>query len=217
MDYERSLLLTNPEQWLDALHGLTPSSLLVALDKSAATLDDALLEQQLDVAIASLSNGAFVRTSLRSPKDSSVALHKQKAHFREFAAREKDADDNRKMIVLLEGALNAMHVTTGKQVRWLCWLCSFCFYAHSCEMLCYFVCIVLDSYFHQFCSCASAKFLFENPSIFSQLESTSFLCNFFFFFFLHLFFEITDHSFLRSPPLRCQNISSFFFHVLSLS
>ena len=70
--------------------------------------------KRLDDAIAAVGGAAFVRTSLRSPKDSKVAIELQRRFARDRIAS-GDGSDNDKMLALLEGALRGMLVKTGEE------------------------------------------------------------------------------------------------------
>ncbi len=116
-EYRASLLQTNPEAWLQLLHGLTMRSVLVSLPTHVTfqepSFDEALVAA-LDAAVQQVGGRAFVRTSLRSPKDSTHAISEQKRHVRDLLAGQ-ESDDNRKMVALLEGALRGMCVANGAE------------------------------------------------------------------------------------------------------
>jgi hypothetical protein len=117
--YRKELVQSNPEAWLELLDGLTMKSLLVPLPASVTFREehaDVALVEALDRAVEAVGGKAFCRTSLRSPKDSSHAISVQKQFVREQLAGGSD-DDNRAMIVLLDGALRGMCVRSGAEAH----------------------------------------------------------------------------------------------------
>ncbi len=70
--------------------------------------------EALDRAVGEVGGTAFCRTSLRSPKDSTHAISVQKQFVHEQLADGK-SDDNRAMVLLLEGALRGMRVRSGEE------------------------------------------------------------------------------------------------------
>lgn len=116
--YKQALLDTNPESWLSLLDGLTMRSVCVEIPPKVAitswSTDDAFLSR-LDDAIGKVGGCAFVRTSLRSPKDSTHAIALQKRFVKESLPADGKASDNLKMVLLLQSALRGMKVKSASE------------------------------------------------------------------------------------------------------
>jgi hypothetical protein len=117
--YRAELVQSNPEAWLELLDGLTMRSVLVPLPAAVTFREehaDAALVEALGRAVQAVGGRAFCRTSLRSPKDSTHAISVQKQFVREQLGGGSD-DDNRAMILLLQGALRGMCVRGGAEAH----------------------------------------------------------------------------------------------------
>jgi hypothetical protein len=113
-EYKQSLMDSNPEAWLSLLEGLTMRSLCVPIPVKGITRDEGF-RAELDKAIQAVGGFAFVRTSLRSPKDSKHAIGLQKRFVKEKLQSSDKMDDNGKMILLLESALRGMKIRSSEE------------------------------------------------------------------------------------------------------